>query len=257
LLPLLLPLLLLLLLLLAVAQALMPKTAPGAAWLPLLPVLPKPLPQPCSGGGGASAAPFRPCPNPSRQQGQHLAVTASLTALNPGAQPQEHNGKRWDFVFDVEMDEGNPRKLAVNRGENPYVAARRFLEQEELPPYFTEQVGLAGRPRCVAGGGVGLDSVPAGPHCAVHPMWRYWPAHRCGSMCVHAPPTPLPARSGCNVLWRCPLSQPKSWVGVRPVDPGLAWRTAQRRLARADGRELGKACAWLSCMSCANACGGC
>lgn len=38
------------------------------------------------------------------------------------------------------MDDGQKRKLAVNRGENPYVAARRFLEDEELPPYFTEQI---------------------------------------------------------------------------------------------------------------------
>ena len=55
---------------------------------------------------------------------------------------QLHNGQQWDFVFDVDAEEGAPpRKLACNRGENPYLVADRFLEQEGLPLSYRDQVG--------------------------------------------------------------------------------------------------------------------
>ena len=50
------------------------------------------------------------------------------------APPRLHNGQHWDFVFDVDAEEGAPpKKLPCNRGENPYLVAERFLEQEGLP----------------------------------------------------------------------------------------------------------------------------
>lgn len=45
-----------------------------------------------------------------------------------------HGGQQWDYVFDVDAEEGAaPRKLAANRGEDPYVVADRFLTEEGLP----------------------------------------------------------------------------------------------------------------------------
>lgn len=56
-------------------------------------------------------------------------------------QKQEFDGKTWDFVFDVDVQEGAPPlKLPYNASENPYVAAQRFLEKNELPMSFTDQV---------------------------------------------------------------------------------------------------------------------
>ncbi|KAF8055486.1 Plaa [Scenedesmus sp. PABB004] len=49
-------------------------------------------------------------------------------------------GREWDHVFDVEMDSGAKLKLALDAGENPYLAADRFLAQHDLPPEFKEQV---------------------------------------------------------------------------------------------------------------------
>ncbi|GLI62315.1 hypothetical protein VaNZ11_004922, partial [Volvox africanus] len=50
-------------------------------------------------------------------------------------------GREWDFVFDVDIGEGLPaKKLALNRGDNPYLVAQSFIAENELPPYFTEQV---------------------------------------------------------------------------------------------------------------------
>ena len=45
-----------------------------------------------------------------------------------------HAGQEWDYVFDVDAEEGAPpRKLPANRGEDPYAVADRFLIQEGLP----------------------------------------------------------------------------------------------------------------------------
>lgn len=42
-----------------------------------------------------------------------------------------------DFVFDVDIADGEPtKKLAVDRGEDPYDVADRFLEQESLPTTY-------------------------------------------------------------------------------------------------------------------------
>lgn len=50
-------------------------------------------------------------------------------------------GREWDFVFDVDIEDGAPmRQLATDRGENPYIAADRFIAEEGLPAYFREQI---------------------------------------------------------------------------------------------------------------------
>ena len=47
-------------------------------------------------------------------------------------------GVTYDFVFDVDLEDGSPmRKLGVNRGEDPMMAAYRFLENEEVPTSST------------------------------------------------------------------------------------------------------------------------
>lgn len=53
----------------------------------------------------------------------------------------EVNGKHYDFVFDVELGEGGQKaKLGYNRGENPYLAAQRFIDDNELNQDFLDQV---------------------------------------------------------------------------------------------------------------------
>lgn len=54
---------------------------------------------------------------------------------------QLFDGKKWDYVFDVDVQEGAPPlKLPYNANENPYTAATRFLEANELPDSYTEEV---------------------------------------------------------------------------------------------------------------------
>lgn len=51
------------------------------------------------------------------------------------------NGMVYDHVFDVDIGDGvPPRKLSYNRGENPYDVAEKWLEEQDLPPGYKEQV---------------------------------------------------------------------------------------------------------------------
>lgn len=54
---------------------------------------------------------------------------------------QNYNGKEYDFVFDVEIQEGSPRlKLPYNLTDDPWMAAHQFLERNDLSQMFLDQV---------------------------------------------------------------------------------------------------------------------
>ncbi|KAL0051183.1 hypothetical protein WJX82_003205 [Trebouxia sp. C0006] len=54
---------------------------------------------------------------------------------------QFHEGQQYDFVFDVDVADGvDPLKLPVNKGDNPYIAADKFIERNELPTSYREQI---------------------------------------------------------------------------------------------------------------------
>lgn len=78
------------------------------------------------------------------------------------------DGKEWDYVFDVDIEDGKPAlKLPYNSNENPYAAAERFLAQHELPQLYCEEVV-----RFIAKNteGVSLDSTQSAinPYADVH-----------------------------------------------------------------------------------------
>lgn len=53
----------------------------------------------------------------------------------------EFNGKEWDYVFDVDIEDGAPPlKLPYDSNENPYTAAERFLSDNELPASYSDEV---------------------------------------------------------------------------------------------------------------------
>ncbi|PVH95410.1 phospholipase A-2-activating protein [Periconia macrospinosa] len=52
-----------------------------------------------------------------------------------------HNGKDYDYVFDVDIEEGKPPlKLPYNLSQNPYEVARKFCEDHKLPLTYLDQV---------------------------------------------------------------------------------------------------------------------
>lgn len=52
-----------------------------------------------------------------------------------------HKGKDYDYVFDVDIEDGKPPlKLPFNTGQNPYEAAQKFIGDNELPISYLDQV---------------------------------------------------------------------------------------------------------------------
>ncbi|KAI0273434.1 phospholipase A-2-activating protein [Gloeopeniophorella convolvens] len=54
---------------------------------------------------------------------------------------QLYEGREYDYVFDVDIQDGvPPLKLPYNANENPFSAAQRFLEKNDLPLTYVDQV---------------------------------------------------------------------------------------------------------------------
>ncbi|KAL6305276.1 phospholipase A-2-activating protein [Sparassis latifolia] len=54
---------------------------------------------------------------------------------------QLYEGREYDYVFDVDVQEGvPPLKLPYNANENSYSAAQRFLERNDLPMSYLDEV---------------------------------------------------------------------------------------------------------------------
>ncbi|CRL05013.1 CLUMA_CG018161, isoform A [Clunio marinus] len=52
-----------------------------------------------------------------------------------------HEGKEYDFVFNVDIEDGvPPLKLPFNRTEDPWFAAQKFIHANDLPQAYLEQV---------------------------------------------------------------------------------------------------------------------
>ncbi|KAI8902774.1 WD40-repeat-containing domain protein [Globomyces pollinis-pini] len=54
---------------------------------------------------------------------------------------QLYNGREYDFVFDVDVFEGQPPlKLPYNKSDNPYLAAQQFIEANEISQDYLDQI---------------------------------------------------------------------------------------------------------------------
>lgn len=52
-----------------------------------------------------------------------------------------HEGKEYDFVFNVDIEDGKPPlKLPFNSDQDPWVAAQSFIHKHDLPQVYLEQV---------------------------------------------------------------------------------------------------------------------
>lgn len=57
------------------------------------------------------------------------------------SQKKEFNGKSYDYVFDVDIADGvPPLKLPFNKGDNVYASAEEFVERNDLPVSYVNQV---------------------------------------------------------------------------------------------------------------------
>ena len=63
------------------------------------------------------------------------------SAGGSGGRKITYNGKDYDYVFDVDIKDGEPPlKLPYNATQNPYEVARKFIADNELPLDYLDQV---------------------------------------------------------------------------------------------------------------------
>ncbi len=76
-------------------------------------------------------------------QGAHewLNVGTVVDAVGSSGRKVDYGGKSYDYVFDVDIEDGKPPlKLPFDLSQNPYEAATKFIHDNELPVTYLEQV---------------------------------------------------------------------------------------------------------------------
>lgn len=77
----------------------------------------------------------------SMGQQQWISVGTVVDSVGSSGKKTSYLGKDYDFVFDVDIEEGKPPlKLPYNVSENPYESATKFINDNELPIVYLDQV---------------------------------------------------------------------------------------------------------------------
>ena len=72
---------------------------------------------------------------------QWVNVGTVVDAVGSSGKKTDYLGKDYDYVFDVDIEDGKPPlKLPYNLSQNPYEAATKFIEDNELPMSYLDQV---------------------------------------------------------------------------------------------------------------------
>lgn len=72
---------------------------------------------------------------------QWVNVGTVVDAAGSSGRRQEYMGQDYDYVFDVDIAEGEPPlKLPYNQSQNPFEVARKFVADHELPLSYLDQV---------------------------------------------------------------------------------------------------------------------
>ena len=72
---------------------------------------------------------------------QWVSIGTVVDAVGSSGRKKDYLGKDYDYVFDVDIEDGKPPlKLPYNLSENPYEAATRFVQNNELPMTYLDQV---------------------------------------------------------------------------------------------------------------------
>lgn len=72
---------------------------------------------------------------------QWMKVGTVVDAVGSSGKKIDYLGKDYDYVFDVDIEDGKPAlKLPYNLSQNPYEAATKFIQDNELPMTYLDQV---------------------------------------------------------------------------------------------------------------------
>lgn len=70
-----------------------------------------------------------------------IAVGTVVDSAGSSGRKTEYLGQDYDYVFDVDIEDGKPPlKLPYNASQNPYDAATKFIQDNELPISYLDQV---------------------------------------------------------------------------------------------------------------------
>ncbi|KAM5437284.1 WD repeat protein Lub1 [Microsporum canis] len=77
----------------------------------------------------------------SSASSQWVPVGTVVDSVGSSGRKVEYMGQDYDYVFDVDIEDGKPPlKLPYNLSQNPYDVAKKFIETNELPISYLEQV---------------------------------------------------------------------------------------------------------------------
>ncbi|RFU29603.1 hypothetical protein B7463_g6752, partial [Scytalidium lignicola] len=77
----------------------------------------------------------------SATQRQWINVGTVVDAVGSSGKKVDYGGKEYDYVFDVDIEDGKPPlKLPYNLSQNPYEAATKFIEDNKLPITYLDTV---------------------------------------------------------------------------------------------------------------------
>ncbi|KAJ5689440.1 hypothetical protein N7462_003832 [Penicillium macrosclerotiorum] len=70
-----------------------------------------------------------------------IAVGTVVDSAGSNGRKNSYQGQDYDYVFDVDIEDGKPPlKLPYNVSQNPYEAATKFIQDNELPISYLDQV---------------------------------------------------------------------------------------------------------------------
>jgi phospholipase A-2-activating protein len=99
----------------------------------------------------------------SVSQQQWVNVGTVVDAVGSTGKKVEYKGNSYDYVFDVDIEDGKPPlKLPYNLSENPYERATKFLNDNELPLSYLDNVANFITEN-TKGATLGQSSQPSGP----------------------------------------------------------------------------------------------
>lgn len=141
----------------------------------------------------------------SSGQKQWINIGTVVDAVASSGKKTSFSGKQYDYVFDVDIEEGKPPlKLPYNLSQNPYEAAQKFIEDNELPIAYLDQVAnfiTTNTQGATIGAGSSSNDQPAP---AGSDPWgsenRYRPGGGSASSAPHKVPKILPQTEYLNIL---------------------------------------------------------
>lgn len=153
---------------------------------------------------------------------QWMNVGTVVDAVGSSGKKIDYLGKDYDYVFDVDIEDGKPPlKLPYNLSQNPFEAATKFIEDNELPISYLDQVASFITTN-TKGATLGQPSQPAQPAPAGSDPWGSESRYRPGDA------------SAASAQPSAPPSKPK----VLPQTQYLSITTANLQTIRKKIEEL-------------------